>query len=250
MILSVQSIHTIERAALSPEALYDRVEALAEDIASIHPHLAGWYDFPASQDDRVVPFADRSAIVGRMAEQAAKDKAEYRALEEAGGANLSLTTASTDREWRQPGVVTLDYKPALGQARFTIDLPEPVFGEELERVMREALVAMVQRFSSSFAKTDVKARGADRQPVLYQLDKRLYQHRDFIGWMGFVPVDLPHAQIRDAYETIPVPGKGTVVVAVPGVFDPTDGGHVEKVHRVEMDLASYDLLPVLDPNLR
>ncbi len=68
--------------------------------------------------------------------------------------------------------------------------------------------------------------------------------------MGFVPTELSHAQIRDADEMIAVPGKGTIIVTVPGLFDPTDAAQVEQVHRVEMQLAHYNLLRVTDPDLR
>ncbi|MGS0604695.1 hypothetical protein ACQEPW_021785 [Xanthomonas oryzae pv. oryzicola] len=68
--------------------------------------------------------------------------------------------------------------------------------------------------------------------------------------MGFVPTELSHAQIRDADEVIAVPGKGTIIVTVPGLFDPTDAAQVEQVHRVEMQLAHYNLLRVTDPDVR
>ncbi|WP_277872352.1 hypothetical protein [Vulcaniibacterium tengchongense] len=34
-----------------------------------------------------------------------------------------------------------------------------------------------------------------------------------------------------------------------GVFDSTDDAQVKQVHRVEMPLAYYQLLPVIDPGL-
>jgi len=109
---------------------------------------------------------------------------------------------------------------------------------------------MVKVVDPIFAGTDVKARSPDKAVVDYQLDRRLYQHRRFFGWMGFVPAQITHAQIRDAHAVHPIDGLGTVIVSVPGVFDPTDEAQVDKVHRVEIDLASYDLLPVTDPNLK
>ncbi|MGD3143936.1 Imm52 family immunity protein [Xanthomonas oryzae pv. oryzicola] len=84
----------------------------------------------------------------------------------------------------------------------------------------------------------------------YQFDKKLFPHRHYFGWMGFVPVELSHAQIRDADEVVPVPGKGAIIVSVPGLLDPADPAQVEQAHRVEMQLAHYNLLPVTDPDLR
>ncbi|KAG0732105.1 hypothetical protein G6F23_014649 [Rhizopus arrhizus] len=116
--------------------------------------------------------------------------------------------------------------------------------------MVNALIGLVKTIRPSFACVDVKSRTPEKGLVTYQIDRRLYQHREFFGWMGFVPAQITHAQIRDAHAVHPVDGLGTVIVSVPGVFDPTDDAQGDKVHRVEMDLASYDLLPVADPNLK
>jgi len=45
-------------------------------------------------------------------------------------------------------------------------------------------------------------------------------------------------------------GLGAVIVSVPGVFDPCDDTQVERVHRLERDLACRDLLPVTDPHFK
>ncbi|WP_414495846.1 hypothetical protein [Stenotrophomonas maltophilia] len=52
----------------------------------------------------------------------------------------------------------------------------------------------------------------------------------------------------DAHAVRPVDGLGTDLVAVPGMFEPCDDAQGDKVHRVEMDPASYELLAVTYPN--
>lgn len=110
--------------------------------------------------------------------------------------------------------------------------------------------SLTKRIHPTFAYTDVKTRPNENGLVTYQFKSRPYQHREFLGWMGFVPANITHDHIRDAHAVYPAEGLGTVIVSVPGIFYPADDAQVDKAHRVEMSLASYDLSPVLDPNLK
>ncbi|KAG1221406.1 hypothetical protein G6F68_020934 [Rhizopus microsporus] len=68
--------------------------------------------------------------------------------------------------------------------------------------------------------------------------------------MGYVPARVDQTQLPDAHAVHAVDGLGTVIVSVPGVFDPCDDAQVERVHRLERDLASYALMPVTDPHFK
>lgn len=107
---------------------------------------------------------------------------------------------------------------------------------------------LVEQIPLTFANTDVKAKVGDENR-LYQLDHALYQHREYFGWMGFIPQIIRPEDMKDAAEVIRVGDRGTVIVSVPGVFDLADPKQVKQVHRVEMQLAHFNLLPVTDPSL-
>lgn len=53
----------------------------------------------------------------------------------------------------------------------------------------------------------------------------------------------------DAAELLPIPNKGTVVVAVDEAFDLNNKAHIKQANIVEMRLADLDLLPVIGPGL-
>jgi len=165
------------------------------------------------------------------------------------GASVTLANVDNDRDWRKPGLAVLDLNPTTGFNSFSLVRPEP-FGEATPSLMVNALIGLVKTIRPNFACVDVKSRTPEKGLVSYQIDRRLYQHREFFGWMGFVPAQITHAQIRDAHAIHAVDGLGTVIVSVPGVFDPCDDAQVERVHRVEKDLACRDLLPVTDPHFK
>ena len=143
----------------------------------------------------------------------------------------------------------LSLRPSLGVHTLSIEGLEP-FGEDISSIMLGAMIESVQVIQPDFACTDVKGRSPESELIHYQMDRRLHQHLQFFGWMGFIPAQVDHAQLPDAHAIHAVDGLGTVIVSVPGVFDPCDDMQVERVHRVERDLASYDLLPVTHPHFK
>ncbi len=165
------------------------------------------------------------------------------------GASLTLANVDNDRDWRKPGVVVLSLRPSLGVHTLSIEGLEP-FGDEISSIMLGAMIDSVKVIQPDFACTNVKGRSRESELIHYQMDRRLYQHRQFFGWMGFVPAQVEHAQLPDAHAVHAVDGLGTIIVSVPGVFDPCDDAKVERVHRLERDLASYNLLPVTDPHFK
>jgi hypothetical protein len=165
------------------------------------------------------------------------------------GASLLLANVDNDRDWREPGLVVLNVSPGGGWTSLRINGLEP-FGEDISSIMLGAMIELVKVIQPDFACTDVKARSPESELTYYQIHRRQYKHRDFFGWMGYVPARVDQTQLPDAHAVHAVDGLGTVIVSVPGVFDPCDDAQVERVHRLERDLASYDLLPVTDPHFK
>ena len=214
----------------------------------LHPSLKNWFALPSSRKSKYVPIGERDALIEQMGRDIERDRRSFGDFEGL-GASLSLANVNNDRDWRKPGLAVLGIDPTAGFSKFRLGELQAL-GMEAPDLMLKALVEMVKIVRPSFACVDVKSRTPEKGLVSYQIDRRLYQHREFFGWMGFVPAQITHAQIRDAHAIHAVDGLGTVIVSVPGVFDPCDDAQVERVHRVEKDLACRDLLPVTDPHFK
>ncbi|MDH5821910.1 Imm52 family immunity protein [Luteimonas sp. RD2P54] len=248
MILNSQINLRAEPVGKTSEQVLQLATDIVTDLAPLHRLMANWHSMPASPKDSPAPLSDRDTVLARMESEIEKNRKLYGDFDEL-GASLTISNVDNNRDWRSPGVVVLGLNPMTGFFSLQLKGIEP-FGGAAPDVMRDSLNVLVRRIGPKFANTDVKSRTRDKGLVAYQFNRRLYRHREFFGWMGFVPAELPHDRIRDAAAVYPVPGHGTVIVSVPGLFDPADDAQVDKAHRVEMDLASYDLLPVLDPNLK
>ena len=248
MIISAQANLRTRPVARSPEELLRLAVHVTQGLAPLHPLMKHWYALPSSSKERAIPLGDSDALLARMEREIDKDRKRFGDFDEL-GASLMLANVDNDRDWRKPGLVVLGLDPTTGSNTFRLVGIEP-FAKVTPALMLNALIGLVEAIKPTLANTNVKAKTPDKGLVNYQLDRRLYQHREFFGWMGFVPAQIAHAQIRDAHAVHAVDGLGTVIVSVPGIFDPCDDAQVDKVHRVEMDLASYDLLPVTDPSLK
>ncbi|MGW9229106.1 hypothetical protein ACWGQ6_38440, partial [Streptomyces niveus] len=221
---------------------------LTERLARLHPLMKRWYALPSRRKEACIALEDSAAMLYSMERAIEKTRRRFGGFE-GFGASLTLANVDNDRDWRKPGVVVLSLRPSLGVHTLSIEGLEP-FGDEISSIMLGAMIDSVKVIQPDFACTNVKGRSRESELIHYQIDRRLYQHREFFGWMGFVPAQITHAQIRDAHAVHPVDGLGTVIVSVPDVFDPTDDAQVERVHRLERDLASYNLLPVTDPHFK
>jgi len=248
MIIRAQENLWTAPVSRSPDEVLSLALLTAQSLALLHPSLRRWYALPSSPKEECISLDDSRALLARMEKDLDQDGRRFGDFEEL-GASVTLANVDNDRDWRKPGLAVLDLNPTTGFNSFSLVRPEP-FGEATPSLMVNALIGLVKTIRPNFACVDVKSRTPERGLVSYQIDRRLYQHREFFGWMGFVPAQITHAQIRDAHAVHPVECLGTVIVSVPGVFDPTDDAQVDKVHRVEMDLASYDLLPVTDPHFK
>ncbi|HGM6731131.1 TPA: hypothetical protein ACKQBZ_002222 [Stenotrophomonas maltophilia] len=248
MIIDVQACLKSRPVSRSPLEVAELVDSIVGELSPLHAQMRQWYTMPGGPREKVVSLEERDAVLKVMetdVEKTRRDLGDFRNL----GASLMISNVARSRDWRNPGLVVLDVNPMTGFHRIRMGGLEE-FGKGFPGLMLQSLMILVEKLNPVFANVDVKARTPETGLVDYQIDRRLYQHREFFGWMGFVPAQISHAQIRDAHAVHPVDGLGTVIVSVPGVFDPTDDAQVDKVHRVEMDLASYNLLPVTDPHFK
>lgn len=249
MILSIQINLRIPKVAVSPETAYTTVQQLTSSLSGVHKNFEIWHDSPSSPKDRAIPFSDKPSILDRIQRTIERHNQEFGPSPDGDGAMLLLSTAASEREWQKAGRADLDYSPNNGMASFYLKQPESTYGVDTASIVKKVLENMVRHVSPTFAATDVKSKILNGGYITYRFNRRLYQHREYFGWMGFVPQVLRSEDVSDAHEVIPVGDKGTVIVSVPGVFDPSDGAQVDKVHRVEMQLAHYNLLPVTDQSL-
>jgi len=248
MIIGAQINLRTSAVSRTPEEVLSKAVDLTERLARLHPLMKRWYSLPSRRKEKCIALEDSAAMLYSMERDIEKMRRQLGGFE-GFGASLLLANVDNDRDWREPGLVVLNVSPGGGWTSLRINGLEP-FGEDISSIMLGAMIESVKVIQPDFASTDVKGRSPESELICYQMDRRLYQHRQFFGWMGFVPAQVDHAQLPDAHAVHPIDGLGTVIVSVPGVFDPCDDAQVERVHRVEMDLASYDLLPVTDPHFK
>lgn len=248
MILDAQINLRTSAVSRTPEEVLSKTLELTERLARLHPLMKRWYALPSRRKEAYIALEDSAAMLYRMERGIEKTRRRFGGFE-GFGASLLLANVDNDRDWREPGVVVLSLRPGLGVHSLSIEGLEP-FGEDISSIMLDAMIESVKIIQPEFACTDVKARSPEGELICYQLDRRLYGYREFFGWMGFVPAQVDHTQLPDAHAVHAVDGLGTVIVSVPGVFDPCDDTQVERVHRLERDLASRDLLPVTDPHFK
>jgi hypothetical protein len=248
LIISAQANLRTTPVGRSADEVLRLAAQATKALGPLHPSLKNWFALPSSRKGKYVSLNETDTLIEQMGQDVDEARRRFGDFEGL-GASLTLANVSNDRDWSKPGLIVFGLNPTTGFNKFRLDGIEP-FGMDTPDLMLKAMVELVKVVRPTFACVDVKSRAPEKGLVTYQIDRRLYQHRQFFGWMGFVPAQITHAQIPDAHAVHAVDGQGTVIVSVPGVFDPTDDAQVDKVHRVEMDLASYDLLPVTDPHFK
>lgn len=231
MILGAQINLRTPAACRTPEEVLVKAVDLTERLARLHPLMKRWYALPSRRKEKCIALEDSAAMLYMMERDIEKMRRRFDGFE-GFGASLLLANVDNDRDWRKPGVVVLGVRPSLGRHSLSIDGLEP-FGDEISSITLGAMIESVKVIQPDFACTDVKARSPESELIYYQIHRRQYGHRDFLGWMGYVPTRVEHALLPDAHAVHAVDGLGTVIVSVPGVFDPCNDTQVERVHRVE-----------------
>jgi hypothetical protein len=232
---------------LDAQTTYSRLQPLIVLLADIHPVFKGWVQH--SRGSGPIPFTDESRFVEMVAFNTKQAAEEYPTTP--AGASISITQATTQKEWDSPGCSEIDYRPWFGSLTLTINEPIEAFGEaDAPRIIRQCLAAVAATVDTPFIGTDVVCplpggKGYDT----YSRTHQLFPHRRWLGWMGFVPELVPRKFIPEAAAMEVVKGKGTIIVAVDECFDLRNNDHLKRAHQVELRMANAGLLDIIDPSL-
>ena len=239
----------IPTETLDAIAVHQRIQPLIERLHEIQPRLRNWVEH--SRGNGPIPYADKERFIEMLAFNAEQDQQEHPGCPAASGAGTSLTTALTARDWKTPGRTSIDYTPWCGKLTLTVRRPIEAFGsEDAALTIRKCVAAVATTLDTSFIATDVVCPTATGKGYeTYYLNHKLFPHRRWLGWMGFVPELVPRKFIPEAAAMEVVKGRGTIIVAVDEPFDLRNPDHLKRVHQVELRMANAGLLDVIDPSL-
>ena len=240
---------SIPDETVDAQTVYERIGGMLHALSEVNPAFNGWVEH--SRGNGPIAFSDKARFIGMLAFNARQDGAEYPAAPSAAGAGANLTTARTHKEWNTPGCTTINYWPWFGQLTMEIDAPIEAFGESVApSIVRRCIAAIAQTIEVKFISTDVvgpKPEGKGYET--YFISHRLFPHRRWLGWMGFVPELVPRKFIPEAAAMEVVKGRGTIIVAVDEPLDLRNPDHLKRVHQVELRMANAGLLDITDPSL-
>ncbi|MBN6149345.1 immunity 52 family protein [Xanthomonas sp. AmX2] len=229
---------------LTAEQAYEEAAGWVERLASTHEDFCDWWAVPAGPKDPFVSFSDRQAIVSRIQADDQMDQ-EFPGAPSQGSNGVLLTNAGSEKEWAKRGKVSLSITPSAGDVRLGVSGIEKLYSPPVD-VVWALLKALVSDTRTRFAQTNIKQRVIN-ELLLYSVDRAPFPHREFLGWMGYVPQALTTEQVPNAAK-LERQGKGTLILSTP-LLDLSDPAAIEQANQVEMSLVDLDLLPVTDPYL-
>lgn len=234
-----------ESQVLSIEAGYDLLGEVVPHLVGVHPNFKQWWLNPRSPKDTYVPFSDKRAAIKRLEEVKQKFEREFPGSGDEYNSIL-MTNAGTERQWRERGKVALRFRPADGVLQISVSNNAGTY-DNLGQLLWSFLQAIGQALNLSFAQCGA-LQLVNGTLINYQIDRVVFPHRQFLGWMGYVPKTLTPEQVPAAYKLEPR-GQGTVIWAT-RKLDLADPHAVKQVNQVEMSLADLDLLEITDPGLK
>ncbi|MGA6181615.1 hypothetical protein ACPEH1_10895 [Stenotrophomonas sp. NPDC077421] len=227
-------------AKLTPAMIYEEAIRRVSTLATVHPHFEQWWLMPSSADEADIPMSDREQIITRIEARCAYFDKQYPGTSSLANHSILLTNAPDEASWRERGSVALSIRPGMGELRLEINRLEQIYDSPCD-VMWGLLKVLTSRPQATFAQTHVQqAKGGERRHYSSQL--AVFQHRDFIGWMGYVNQPVSAQPIPDAAR-IERHGPGTLILATESI-DLFDARSVEQVNRVEIAMAELGLLAV------
>lgn len=230
---------------LTASQLYDRAANTVGRLADVQGHFQRWWSMPSKVEKGRTAFDDRVNTIAMI--QANRDRFEqkYPGVPSSLSSGVLLTNAQSEDEWAKRGRVALAINPGAGDVRLEISRMEEVYSSPSD-VTWSLLKAMTLDERVTFAKTDVQ-QGSGKDRKLYSLHCAVFQHREALGWMGYVNQPVTAEQVPYAAR-VERHGQGTLIMATREV-DLFDAHSVERVNRVEISLAELGLLPVTDPGI-
>lgn len=217
-----------------------KLRALLERFSRIHPRYASWYLMRES--------AQASYSFDLMADP---DKvAGFQATEDPHPVNFSFllwngrdsdpqssTGSKDDPEWVEGSYSAGSSDQTLIKNSFLLDLhPLPVPPAS----QLDGFLSLLQAIASERAVT-----WGTLSTQKYAMQHRVFPHRQWGGWMIFVPQPVRHQDIPQAARVIDIVGKGAAVVTTEEPFDDTNPAHVKRANEIEIRMVELELLPEL-----
>ncbi|WP_428960032.1 Imm52 family immunity protein [Xanthomonas oryzae] len=231
---------------------YERLHSLISDLRALDPFFSDWHEIPHNDNKRAASFFDKEIYLNCIRENVDNNKLEFPGLPHEGSFASYLATAKDQDSWLEDGSSTIDYVPAMGLIKAEVYRPIGAFGSHKTLEIAKGFTKAISKqegvdfisVDAHSAKTNGK-RGFD----MYMMDRQLFPHRRWLGWMGFVPHIVEPKHLPEAASLIPVGTKGTVIVAVDECFDLNNPAHLKRAHQVEARMAHVGLLDVTDTSL-
>jgi len=214
-------------------------------LAKATPAFERWWANPRGPKDPYLALEERQAFVARVQEDDDKLNKKYPTVPLKGSSGAVLTNAGNDKDWKQRGAVALSYAPEIGNIRLQLGRVVKTYTQPAD-VVFAALEAIASDPRIMFAQCNVQQL-VDGKLLLYSLDRTPFPHREFLGWMGYVPQQLTQAEVPDA-SRLERHGQGTLILSTP-LLDLSDPVAVMQANKVEMSLVDLGLLPVTDRSL-
>ncbi|CAE6864329.1 hypothetical protein R69927_07794 [Paraburkholderia domus] len=243
----------VEPTVVEFEEGYARLERLIEGLKPSIPNVE-WYVSPSNQQEskQIWPaFSDKQRFLRRL--RSDRDESIKAWSGYPGGFSVLLTSAKDEEAFGKPkGRCLLDFAPDRGRIRLEVVRPDEAWPDiDLSEWTKGVLSAVATVELVQFANVDVDAKKkTGKGSISFRFDHRTFPHRQFLGWMGFVPKLVKPGDLPQAAEVIPMPDRhGTLVVAVGELFDVHNPRHIQQAQQVEMRLVDLDALPVIDDSL-
>jgi hypothetical protein len=230
---------------------YEKLMQFLDALEPICPKNK-WHRIPRSANDLRangwVSVTHEDTYLRRVARDLGDDAERYPGLP--GGFSALIANASDEASYATDGRTVITYHPPTGYIAMDIVEPDMRSADLLEWT-RAVFLATCTSLEVEYARCDrprPPRPNGNSGETYYGVDHRVFPHREFLGWMGFVKDDIRSHQVPEADELIPLREKGgTMIVAVADAFDVHNPAHIEKAQRVEMRLVDIDRLPVTDP---
>ena len=194
-----------------------------------------WFCGENTPKQRPIPFEDEDAVLNRLRERA----------ERMGSESLSAAVVNDNGTKRRPGLIEIDYIPAMGYMTLSVYRPDQMQGNPTQLVADILLAVLEGERGTRFAFADVYDK-VDGEFQYYKSKYATFPHRKCVGWMAYVPKTVTQQQLPLAAAVLPAPG-GSIVVTVDQAFDLANKDHIQRANEVEMDMNDLGLLPVIDP---
>lgn len=245
-------IFHVHRRDASLRGTYDGLLQVVAGLEPAYP-MSRWYKSPideAAANGSWVRFDDLPMFLQTVALENSRLRDEYAGLDIPFSA--SITSASTNEEYKKPGRASLFYSPGEGEVRLDIlDADGFARGQSEFSWVRELMLRVIEAIDVQFACVETTAfprSDGGKGFESYGVDHRAFPHRRFLGWMGFTKRFLDKRDIPEAAELSWIEARGgTFIVSIADRFNLHKQAHIETAHRVEMRMVDHDALPVTDP---